>query len=93
MSLIYVTRAVECPTLAEVLGWMGRNGWAFARHMSAMWDTYEIPNTRCMLDVPLCEGAPGSSRRIGELINGLSAYSDQCSADIYDDIVAHRSKE
>lgn len=90
MSRIYVTRAVECPTLAEVVAWMKRNGWVFDESLRGGWDRYE--RTDVSVVVPIVEHARDFTRRMSELIDELASWETGQSADIYDDIVKHRSE-
>lgn len=90
MNRIYVTRAVECPALAEVVGWMERNGWVFDESLRGDWDRYERGDVRVV--VRTMEHSLDFTRRMSELIDELASWETGESADIYDDIVKHRSE-
>lgn len=92
MSRIYVTRAVECPTLAEVSDYMTRNGWEKVDEQYEYWLFMKGDEcVSCPNKVDYFEFHRQMSDALDEIANTLP--EGMCSADIYDDIVKHRSEK
>lgn len=92
MNIIYVTRAVECPTLAEVSGYLERHGWDKVDEEQEYWlfmkgdECIELPNLVDYFEF---------SHLMRSALEEIAEMSPEGvhTADIYDDIVAHRAHE
>lgn len=79
-----ITIRVECPTLAQLRGYLERTGWTQCAGTGGTWDRWEKADD--YMFVPRRETAD-MARRISEELDELATFERRSSGAVYRDIV------